>query len=630
MDLPPLRLEIEIDGERQVHEFVDFPAIGRAYCEHVVAGLEPACAHIRRACERTLRMLDRAKQPRERFYFSPSHVVDFCTFYELQPHTEDGNWIYSGNPYQVLEPHQIWEFMHIYGFRRRGTHERVTSRAYIEEPRKNSKSGRAAIVGVYELCHGNLAPQILIGAPTEEMGNRVYKPALTLVAGWQKDKEGEVAPPNVAVIDERAEQLRERYRLVGSKSQIQCGENGGWMQRLNSIGKHNDGWNPQLIILEELHAQDREIYEVLRSAFGAKPSALMYMITTAGRSANGLAWDVRNEAIDVLEGRIESDTFFVAIFTIDPKDEKELLPVAGTDRKAFERLAMIANPMWDVSIDPEKIWDAWVEALRQPHMLAEFQRTRLNLWGRAANAIITPDDWEACKNPDTSILEFEGEEAYLAVDLMNRNDMASIGAVIPFDRDKLAVFAEYYVPELSPYFKHPRLGALYQGWVQHGHLVATSGGLIDTDLIEDRVVWLCGLLQVKMVLCDDMQANWLVGRLLKRGINAAIFRKNENNATAGTDDLAARAPVRQLVHNGHPILAWNVANVRAWRSTRGGILPKKHDEASDDKIDGFDAIMMANAGRLHIRDAQRKEDQPSVFTKRGPLAPSKRNGSNGQ
>jgi phage terminase large subunit-like protein len=590
----------------------------------VVAGLEPACSYIVKACRKTLNMLERAKAEREHFYFSPRHVVDFCTFYELMPHTEDGPWVYMGTPYQVLEPHAIWQFMHIYGFRRRHTHTRLTLRAYIEEPRKNAKSGRAAIVALYELTSpGQIGPQVLIGAATEGQANRVYTPVKVLAGGVEPNPDTP-ALANMQIINERAEQLRSRFSLDVNNTRVSCRANGGFIMRMNSLGDHNDGWNPSCVVMEELHAQNRSIYEVLRSAFASRASALMYMITTAGRNASGLAWDVRNEAIDILEGRVESDTFFCAIYTVDDGDQKALWPKAGNDRAVFERLMQIANPMWGVSIDPIVIWDNFQEALRQPHMLAEFERTRANLWGRAASAIIRADDWEACKNPDTRIEEFEGMKAWLGVDLMNRNDMAAVGVVVPFD-NKLALFGDYYIPELSPYFEHPKLGNLYRGWVDSGHLITTGGGLVDFDKIEDRVLELCQLLDVEMVLCDDMQANHLVNRLLKEGVKAAIFRKNELNCTASTDDISARAAIsgpKQLMHNGHPILTWNVANVRAWRSTRGGLLPKKHDENSDDKIDGFDAVMMANAGRLHIKEMTRDKERPAPYLKRGILGTS--------
>jgi phage terminase large subunit-like protein len=292
----------------------------------------------------------------------------------------------------------------------------------------------------------------------------------------------------------------------------------------------------------------------------------------------------------------------------------------------FERLMMIANPMWNVSIDPIIIFDNFQEALRQPHMLSEFERTRLNLWGRAANAIIRTDDWEACHNPDTSILEFEGMKAWLSVDLAARNDMAAIGIAIPFANDMLAIFAEYYIPELSPYFDHPKLGNLYQGWADRQYLITTPGGLVDFDMIEDRIAALYEFFDGQLVLCDEKQAVHMVTRLLKRGVNAAIFYKNERNCTASTHDLSARAPVRQLVHNGHPILSWNVANVRAYQRTDGGVVPKKESENSEEKIDGFDAVMMANAGRLHIKEQSRDTPGPTIYTRRGIIGTSSGSG----
>lgn len=601
--LPP----VEIEGRK----YVDYISIGLAYARAVVDGREPCCSYVRKACRRTLTMLERAQNPKEKFYFSPEHVIDACNFYEELPQIEDGMW---EKPTYVLEPHVCWEFMHIHGFRRRTNDERLTARAYIEEPRKNWKSGRAAAVCLYELtCSGQLAPQVLIGAASEKQADRVYKPLRAHVDGIEEGNS-----PHIQFINEVAAELREQFKLESNNTRISCGMNGGFAQRVSSVGEREDGWNPLLILLEELHAQDRDVYEVLRSAFGAKTSALMYMITTAGRMASGLAWDLRKEAIDIIEGRQEDDTYFAAIYTIDPEDMEALKDI-GKDTALLRRIVMKANPMWGVSIDPDKILDACREALRSPQMWAEFQRTRLNIWGRSANALVSIEAWEKCQNPDLTMEDCKQFPLWLGVDLASRNDMAALGAVFELPRDVLAVFAEYWIPELSPAFESPKRSGLYRSWVDKGWLVPTPGGLVDFDAIEARVFQLRDEgYDIRGVLCDDMQANQLVNHFIRGGLPSWVFKKNEMNATAATDDLTSRVPTRQVISNNNPILEWNMVNVVGWRSTRGGILPKKHNENSEEKIDGFDAVMQANAGRV-LEKESKDEGRPNIYRSRGIL-----------
>lgn len=598
---------VEIEGRK----YVDYVSIGIAYAQAVDEGREPCCAYVRKACRRTLTMLKRAQNPKERFYFSPEHVIDACDFYEKLPQIEDGMW---EKPTYVLEPHICWEFMHIHGFRRRSNGERLTDRAYIEEPRKNWKSGRAAAVCLYELtCSGQLAPQVLIGAASEKQADRVYKPLRAHVDGIE-----EGMSEHIRFINETARHLRERFKLESNNTRITCGLNGGFAQRVSSVGEREDGWNPLLILLEELHAQDPDVYEVLRSAFGAKPSALMYMITTAGRRAHGLAWDLRKEAIDIIEGRVDDDTYFAAIYTIDPEDLEKLKDI-GRDADLLLRILKKCNPMWGVSIDPEKIFTACQEALRKPPMWAEFQRTRLNIWGRSASALVSQEAWEACQNPDLTIEDCKEFPLWLGIDLASRNDMAALGFVFEMPRDRLAVFAEYWIPELSPGFENPKLSGLYRGWVDTFWITPTPGGLVDFDAIEARVFELRDEgYDIRGVLVDDLQANQLCNHFVKGGLPAWVFKKNEMNTTAATDDLISRVPAKQIISNNNPVLEWNMVNVVGQRSVRGGIVPKKHNENSDEKIDGFDAVMQANAGRTLEKEGK-DESRPNIYRSRGIL-----------
>lgn len=575
-------------------------------------GEEPCGREIKLACKRTLDMVAKAESGKASYYFSPDHVVDVCAFIEELPHTEEGMWEV---PTFVLEPHIVWQFTHIYGFRRRRNHERLVERAYIEEPRKNWKTGRAAAVCLYELTNsGQTSPQVLIAAASDKQGDRVYRPIRTWIDGMPEGRGDQID-----IINEIAHELREFYQLETTNMQLRCRMNGGFVQRVSSIGEREDGWNPTLVCLEELHAQDPDVYEVLRSAAGAKPNSLMYMITTAGRMAQGLAYRVRKEMLDVLEGRYEDDTLFAAIYTLS-EDEEKLLKDADIKPARLIRLLKLTNPMWDVSIDPEKILSKWREALKQPHQYAEFLRTTFNLWGRAARAMVKPETWDSCGNKDLKLEEMIESDLWLGIDLSSRNDMTALGFLFEFGpkaKRKLAVFAEYWIPEICDAWDHPRLSPLYKQWYDAGRITLCPGSMVDFNMIEARVLEIRRLgFRVKAVVGDDYQANQMITNLIAERIPAMTFKKTALNSTAATDDLMSRIPGKLLLHDCNPVLGWNFQNVVAYRDTKGGIVPKKVDKDSDEKIDGFDAVMEANAARLGIIDPKEKRLR-SVYADRG-------------
>lgn len=144
----------------------------------------------------------------------------------------------------------------------------------------------------------------------------------------------------------------------------------------------------------------------------------------------------------------------------------------------------------------------------------------------------------------------------------------------------------------------------------------TPGSLVDFDVIEARIVELRSQgFKIKAVVVDDYQGNQLVASLVRKRFRAGVFKKTAFNSTAATDDLSSRIPGKLLLHDGNPILTWNFGNVVAYRDTRGGIVPKKIDKDSDEKIDGFDAVMQGNAARLGIVQFEEVRG-PHVYTSR--------------
>lgn len=269
----------------------DYVAIGRQYAEDVVAGRLVAGKWARLACKRHLDDLQRTDW---RYHFDDWHANDICDFIEKLPHVE-GEW---ETPTIRLEPVQVFILTTVFGWRRADGFRRFST-TYIEAARKFAKSTLTAAVALYCLtCEGEAGAQIVIGATTGEQAGKVFLPAKRMV--------------------EKTPALAEAFELETFARAVACRQNGGFIQPINAKGKTQDGWNPHLGVLDELHAhKDRALFDVIKSAFGARKNPLLWIITTAGFDTNGVCYEQRTVATKMLEGTVPLDHLFAIIFTLD-------------------------------------------------------------------------------------------------------------------------------------------------------------------------------------------------------------------------------------------------------------------------------------------------------------------------
>src|SRR5690606_26143795 len=99
---------------------------------------------------------------------------------------------------------------------------------------------------------------------------------------------------------------------------------------LGSDSETQDGLNPSIAIMDELHAwKSRDLFDVIDDAMGARAQPLIPIITTAGYNKNGICYEQRQHVESILEERIDDESYFGIIFTVDDPnkwdDENEWL-----------------------------------------------------------------------------------------------------------------------------------------------------------------------------------------------------------------------------------------------------------------------------------------------------------------
>ncbi|WP_342216201.1 terminase TerL endonuclease subunit [Mesorhizobium sp. L-8-10] len=538
-------------------------------------------------------MLEMAEDPKCEFYYSPVHLVDYCRFGEKLKHFESGNWELNqidedGNPDPriILEPFEIWMESAIHGFRVRLNGTRLVKTALELIPRKNAKSLRATRAALFELCcSGSVAPEIPIAAhSSRQADDTLYGDIVKML--------------------NNDEELKEEFGIRVTQDEITRG--GGRIFKLTQQGDRIDGLNPSLALFEEGHAGAALVYKVVDSAFGARPNALRRMITTAGHTADGPAFDLLSQAQMILEGMVEDYTFFAAIYTLDKEDytNPETNAINWEKLLTDESLIGRANPMYGVGLDKSIVRAAVTEAYRlRPDKRGEVARTRFNIWTNAGLALIEPAAWAACKRK-LDLSDFFRMKCWIGVDLAQVLDMCAVVLLFELPTGQLVAFAQFYLPQESPTALNPELVDHLSVWEDQGFLFLTPGPLADHDRVRNDIEVFCEMFDVQVIACDPAQAHNTVKHLWDGNKPVMVYPNNAKTMTAPTDDIIGRIAAQTIWHDGNPVLAWNAQNVHGERKGNGSIMPRKEKDASLRKIDGFVALCFANGCRMQPTEAK--------------------------
>jgi len=404
----------------------DYVAVATAYAKAAAADRRQVrhCKWVRLAAQRHLDDLKRAKDRSWGYVFDPWHANDVCDFAEKLPHVE-GVW---DTPTITLEPFQVFILTMVFGWRRRDTGGRRFTSVYEEVARKNAKSTKTALVSLYCLaCEQEPGPQVLTAATTFDQAKKVFHPAKRMV--------------------EKTPALQQAFGLIPWAKSITCEENGGYLQPMHSKAKSQDGHNPHLVTMDELHAHsDRGLFDVMNSAFGARRNPLMWIITTAGFNLHGVCYEQRSLAIKVLERSVVAEHMFAIVFTLDRAEDY------GDDRaegdNPFDGTKWIkANPLMTASRPlRDEVAKRAIEARASPTAEGEFKTKHLNIWLGAASAWLNMAQWNLCADKELTVAAFHGLSSNIGGDLSNVDDLSALVLAAELG-DQLLLLPRFYVPE---------------------------------------------------------------------------------------------------------------------------------------------------------------------------------------
>ena len=236
----------------------------------------------------------------------------------------------------------------------------------VGQPRKNGKSALASVFGVYGLVLGSKGAEVYSVAAEKEQARIVFADAKRMIE----------ASPDLAGITKL-------YRDA-----IELPATGSVYRVLSAEAYSKEGLNPSLTVFDELHAQpNRELFDVMSLAMGARKSAQLIAITTAGvktdtTGQDSIAYSLYQYGQRVARGEVDDPSFFMAWWEAPAElDHRE--------PKTWE----IANPGFGDICSADDFESA---VRRTPE--AEFRTKRCNQWVSSQTSWLPTGSWDTCKD----------------------------------------------------------------------------------------------------------------------------------------------------------------------------------------------------------------------------------------
>lgn len=407
--------------------------------------------------------------------------------------------------------------------------------ALIGVARKNGKSSVGAGMGLAGLVLGPAGGEVYSCAAEKEQAKIVFGTAKRMV---------ELEP-----------ELGKILKLY--RDAIEFPRTGSIYRALSAEAYTKEGLNPHLVLFDEPHAQpNRELWDVMALAMGAREEPVMVGITTAGvrvdtTGQESLCYGLYQYGCKIATGEIADPTFFMAWW--EPSDPAASHRLESTHREA--------NPGYGDLVDPEDFASAMVKTPE-----AEFRTKRCNQWVATKQAWMPTGAWEACAKTRSIP---KGVEVTLGFDGSFSNDSTALVVV--------KIGAKPHV-DVAGSWERP--------------IDADDSWRVPILEVEDAIRAACKRWQVREIVCDPARWARTYQVLEDEGLPMVEFPQSPERMVPATQRFYEAVLNKQLTHSDDPRLARHVANCVVRVDQRGARIAKE-TKASMRKIDLAVASVMA-------------------------------------
>lgn len=501
------------------------------YVENVLDGSVVANVWIKAACRRFLSDLERTDIRMD--WNDVAAFVTFCGRLEL-------TLSHAGKRFELL-PWQLWCSANLYGWRKVVDGTRRIEFAVVQVARKAGKSTWASAIGLYEYR-------------LQERGNRVHVIANTV-------SQSRVIMSTAAEMVRRTwpERFDDEYREYPSPH-LKDVERDARFDIIVAKDRTLDGLNPSCWIGDEASEWRGRFITKLRTAQGARVNPLGVIITTPGDNKDLIyTAEILPDAYAALEGRINLDSAFYALYGLDEEDDP-----------GEEALWEKANPGLPYG-QPRVDWlrRQWLDMERSPVRRAEFCRFHGARFAATANRWLDLTYWDE-GSPPVSLDELRGRPAWVGVDLSAKHDLTAVVAVVPLDDGRLAVIGRYWWPEHRARDREMEYGVPLRRWVAERRVMLVPGDVVDYGYVREALQEFASTLNVRGVAYDRWNASQLAHLCANVDrLPMVEYDMSNNTFVPGCAVFERLWLKRRLVHGNDPILRRACADAGAKEVSTG-------------------------------------------------------------
>ena len=536
------------------------------YFGQIVDGKIVACDKMRRISEI---LLERYLSPDE-FHFNHAIAKRHTDFIETFCKLPSGN---VGQPLK-LELFQKARLQALFGFVD-DNDLRQYNECIIIEGRKNGKTTETAAVEIDTLVDDKEgSPQIYNVATMRDQAKLGFNAAVKMV---------KQSPLLSANIRKRA-------------TDLYFAENFGFIKALASNSNSMDGLDIHCAVIDELSAiKNRDIYDLIKQAMGARKQPLLFCITTNGYVREGIFDSQYTYASNILNGSVKNPRFLPFIYELDTPEEWD-----------DERMWIKANPGLDTIKSRAYLREMVQKAKDDPSFKPTVMVKDFNV-PQSGSTTWLP--FEYVVNESTYDMSYLSHSyAIGGCDLSSVYDLTCASLVIrkPND-DNVYVIQKYFLPQRK---LDEQLGAdvkqvPYKLWAEQGWLEINEGAQVDysavtrwfVEMVEKydiRPLWLC---------YDRALAGYWVAEMESYGFDLEKIAQGPFTWSQPMKQLGCALQEHQINYNNNPMLRWCLANTGVKALNKDGIetiQPVKFNKHR--RIDGMVSLLNAWVGYVKHYD----------------------------
>lgn len=366
--------------------------------------------------------------------------------------------------------------------------------------------------------------------------------------------------------------------------------NFGYIKALASNTSSLDGLDVHCATIDELAAiKNRDLYDLVKQAMGARQQPLLFTITTNG-FVRGSIFDAQYEyATNILEGKAENKRFLPFIYELDSIDEWD-------KEECWEK----ANPGLDTIKSRDYLRQMVQKAKDDPSFKPTVLVKDFNMKQTAESAWLRYEDLNNEEKFDISKFGYciGGFDAADSVDLN--------AAVAMFQRpndEHIYVESMFWLPEAvidemeKSGNRRERDNAPYKLWIDQGFMRTCPGNKCDKRIFLE---WFRELREKHDIYTSFIGYDpWHISDDLIREFQAEFGRNSMIPVRQGTitlsdpmKNLAADFKAKKIIYQNNPIMKWCLINTEVKTDINGNIQPVKGLD-SRKRIDGVAAMIDA-------------------------------------